>query len=105
MLRTQAEVPGLSKYQLDALTSSVELRRQQLEQDIAAYIQARQDELARYEQEVYLHFPGQRREDADVAAAVSAAPLHGMQRGPARWGRPARRKRRARPDRRGGRKG
>jgi hypothetical protein len=55
MLRSdslQAEVPGLSKFQRDALTSSVELRRQQLEHDIAVYIQARQEDLRRYEQEV-----------------------------------------------------
>jgi hypothetical protein len=55
MLRSeagQAEVPGLSQFQRDALTSSVELRRQQLEHDIDVYIQARQEELRSYEQEV-----------------------------------------------------
>jgi hypothetical protein len=55
MLRSeaaQAEVPGLSKCQLEALTNSVELRRQQLEKDIRDYIKARQEELRSYEQEV-----------------------------------------------------
>jgi hypothetical protein len=48
-----AEVPGFGKEQLDALACSVELRRQQLEQDIQDYIKRRQDELRQYEQEVH----------------------------------------------------
>jgi hypothetical protein len=47
-----AEVGDLSREQLDALTCSVELRRQQLERDISDYIKQRQDELRTYEQEV-----------------------------------------------------
>jgi hypothetical protein len=47
-----AEVPGFSREQLDALARSVELRRQQLENDIKDYIEHRQDELRTYEQEV-----------------------------------------------------
>lgn len=48
-----AEVPGFQKEQLHALACSVELRRQQLEQDIQDYIKRRQDELREYEQEVF----------------------------------------------------
>jgi hypothetical protein len=47
-----AEVPGFSAEQLGALARSVELRRQQLESDIADYIARRQDELRKCEQEV-----------------------------------------------------
>jgi len=47
-----AEVGDLSREQLDALARSVELRRQQLERDIAEYVRQRQDELRSYEQEV-----------------------------------------------------
>lgn len=47
-----AEVPGFTREQLDALARSVELRRQQLEQDIAAYISRRQEDLRRHEQQV-----------------------------------------------------
>jgi hypothetical protein len=47
-----AEVPGFTKEQLDALASSVELRRQQLEADIRDYITAKQDELRKHGQEV-----------------------------------------------------
>lgn len=47
-----AEVPGFSQEQLDRLAHSVELRRQQLEEDINAYIRRKQDELRQYEQEV-----------------------------------------------------
>jgi hypothetical protein len=61
-----AEVPGFSRHQIDALARSVELRRQQLEQDIADYIKHRQDELRAYEQEV--HPP------AAVQAAAAACP-------------------------------
>jgi hypothetical protein len=52
-----AEVPGFEKEQLDALACSVELRRQQLEQDIQDYILRRQDELRKYEQEVHTARP------------------------------------------------
>tara|TARA_R110002003_G_scaffold40_11_gene2738 strand:+ start:24430 stop:24669 length:240 start_codon:yes stop_codon:yes gene_type:complete len=58
-----AEVPGFSREQLDALARSVELRRQQLENDIHDYIKHRQDDLRSYEQEV-------RRPPADIAAFV-----------------------------------
>lgn len=47
-----AEVPGFSQEQLDRLARSVEARRQQLEEDINAYIQRKQDELRQYESEV-----------------------------------------------------
>jgi hypothetical protein len=47
-----AEVPGFGKEQLDALARSVELRRQQLEDDIKAYIKTKQGELRKHEQEV-----------------------------------------------------
>ncbi|KAF1847485.1 uncharacterized protein K460DRAFT_363552 [Cucurbitaria berberidis CBS 394.84] len=47
-----AEVPGFSREQLDALACSVELRRQQLENDIKDYIKRKQDELRNYEQEL-----------------------------------------------------
>jgi hypothetical protein len=47
-----AEVPGFTREQLDALARSVELRRQQLEQDIDDYIKHRQHDLRTYEQEV-----------------------------------------------------
>ncbi|KAF2126226.1 hypothetical protein P153DRAFT_378427 [Dothidotthia symphoricarpi CBS 119687] len=47
-----AEVPGFDKEQLDSLARSVELRRQQLEQDIRAYIQRKQDELRSYEHQL-----------------------------------------------------
>lgn len=82
-----AEVPGLSRESLDALARSVELRRQQLEDDIRDYISRRQHDLRAYEQEVgpYLFSPYSISTpdwDADLAAAVSAAPLHGMPRGP-----------------------
>lgn len=50
-----AEVPGFTKEQLDALARSVELRRQQLEDDIKDYIKAKQDELRRHGEEVGLH--------------------------------------------------
>jgi hypothetical protein len=52
-----AEVPGFTKEQLDALARSVELRRQQLEDDIRDYITAKQDELRRYGHEVGLQVP------------------------------------------------
>jgi hypothetical protein len=47
-----ASVPGFKKEQLDALARSVELRRQQLEDDIRDYIKRKQDELRKHEQEV-----------------------------------------------------
>lgn len=47
-----AEVPGCAQEQLDRLARSVEARRQQLEEDINAYIARKQDELRRYESEV-----------------------------------------------------
>lgn len=56
-----AEVPGFTREQLDALAHSVELRRQQLEDDIQRYIRARQQELRAYEQEVPLTYPRRRR--------------------------------------------
>ncbi|KAJ5042633.1 hypothetical protein J3E74DRAFT_279455 [Bipolaris maydis] len=43
-----AEVPGFTREQLDALARSVELRRQQLQQDINDYIKSKQDELRNY---------------------------------------------------------
>jgi hypothetical protein len=43
-----AEVPGFGKEQLDA----IELRRQQLEDDIRHYINTKQGELRKHEQEV-----------------------------------------------------
>lgn len=43
-----AEVPGFTKEQLDTLARSVELRRQQLQQDINDYIKSKQDELRDY---------------------------------------------------------
>jgi hypothetical protein len=43
-----AEVPGFGKEQLDA----IELRRQQLEDEIKHYIKTKQDELRKHEQEV-----------------------------------------------------
>jgi hypothetical protein len=49
-----AEVGDLSREQVDALTASVELRRQQLERDISEYIKQRQHELRSYEQQVSL---------------------------------------------------
>ena len=53
---TLAEVPGFTREQLDALARSVELRRQQLEQDIQRYIRAKQDELRQHEEEVLFAF-------------------------------------------------
>ena len=50
-----AEVPGFSREQLDRLARSVEARRQQLEEDINAYIARKQDELRQYESEVCTH--------------------------------------------------
>ena len=47
-----AEVPGFTKEQLDTLARSVELRRQQLQRDIDAYIASKQDELRNYGQQV-----------------------------------------------------
>ncbi|KAL5114575.1 hypothetical protein ACEQ8H_007544 [Pleosporales sp. CAS-2024a] len=47
-----ADVGGLSRDQLDRLAASIELRRQQLERDISAYIRQRQEDLRRYEQEL-----------------------------------------------------
>jgi hypothetical protein len=47
-----AEAPGFSQEQLARLARSVELRRQQLEEDINAYIQRKQAELRQYAQEV-----------------------------------------------------
>lgn len=47
-----AEVPGCAQEQLDRLARSVEARRQQLEEDINAYIARKQDELRQYESEV-----------------------------------------------------
>ncbi|KAI1669373.1 Tymo-45kd-70kd multi-domain protein [Pyrenophora tritici-repentis] len=49
---TLAEVPGFTREQLDGLARSVELRRQQLEQDIQHYIRAKQQELRQHEQEL-----------------------------------------------------
>lgn len=46
------EVPGCAQEQLDRLARSIEARRQQLEEDINAYIARKQDELRRYESEV-----------------------------------------------------
>lgn len=51
---TLAEVPGFTKEQLDALARSVELRRHQLETDIASYIRCKQDELRNYGHQVRL---------------------------------------------------
>ena len=51
-----AEVPGFTREQLDALARSVELRRQQLQRDIDAYIVAKQDELRAYGQQVTTPF-------------------------------------------------
>ncbi|KAF2819330.1 hypothetical protein CC86DRAFT_375179 [Ophiobolus disseminans] len=50
-----AEVPGFTREQLDALARSVELRRQQLEHGIEAYIRDRQAELRSYGQELLAH--------------------------------------------------
>lgn len=47
-----AEVPDFSQDQLDRLARSVEARRQQLEEDINAYVARKQDELRQYEHEV-----------------------------------------------------
>lgn len=47
-----AEVPGFSQEQLDQLARNVEARRQQLEEDIHAYIAQKQSELRQYESEV-----------------------------------------------------
>jgi hypothetical protein len=47
-----AEVPGFAPAQLDSLACSVEARRQQLEEDINAYIARKQAELQQYESEV-----------------------------------------------------
>lgn len=47
-----AEAPGCAQEQLDRLARSIEARRQQLEEDINAYIARKQDELRRYESEV-----------------------------------------------------
>lgn len=47
-----AEVPGCAQEELDRLARSVEARRQQLEEDINAYIARKQEELRRYESEV-----------------------------------------------------
>lgn len=49
-----AEVPGFSQAQLDSLARSVEARRRQLEEDIAAYIARKQEELHHYEAKVRL---------------------------------------------------
>lgn len=49
---SQAEVSGFSQAQLEALTHSVEQRRQQLEKDIQDYIARKQDELRHYEQQL-----------------------------------------------------
>jgi len=46
-----AEVPGFSPAQLDALTRSIEQKKQQLEDEINAYIRRKQDDLRRYERE------------------------------------------------------
>ncbi|KAG9201371.1 hypothetical protein G6514_005743 [Epicoccum nigrum] len=47
-----AEVPGCAQEELDRLARSVEARRQQLEEDINAYIARKQEELQRYESEL-----------------------------------------------------
>ncbi|KAF1830576.1 hypothetical protein BDW02DRAFT_572869 [Decorospora gaudefroyi] len=51
-----AEVPGFNREQLDALARSVELRRQQLEDDIQAYIRSKQAELRSHEQELVARY-------------------------------------------------
>ena len=83
-----AEVPGFSRAQLDALARSVELRRQQLESDIAAYITRKQAELRGHEDEVPLPprvavctLPLSRRADSGLARRT-LPPLHGMRPSP-----------------------
>ncbi|KAF2624811.1 hypothetical protein BU25DRAFT_413351 [Macroventuria anomochaeta] len=69
-----AEVPGFSQEQLDRLARSVEARRQQLEEDINAYIQRKQDELRQYETElVEQHRSMERDEDPGAASRRSSA--------------------------------
>lgn len=69
---SQAEVSGFSQAQLDALTHSVEQRRQQLEKDIQDYIARKQDELRQYEEQV-------RRPFLDLGASLRF-PFHRLQR-------------------------
>lgn len=87
---SQAEVLGFSHAQLEALTHSVEQRRQQLEKDIQDYIARKQDELRQYEQQVRQPFFGPRRQSlisvspfaknrqTDLGLAYRAEPVHGM---------------------------
>lgn len=51
-----AEVPGFSPEQLDALTRSVELKKQKLEDDIKQYIVRKQEELRNYERELLAEY-------------------------------------------------
>ncbi|KAG9189328.1 hypothetical protein G6011_06196 [Alternaria panax] len=79
-----AEVPGFTKEQLDALARSVELRRQQLEDDIRDYIKAKQDELRRHGQELVDryrsmacdHHSASAEQNTTSNAESTASPLH-----------------------------
>ncbi|KAF2995552.1 hypothetical protein E8E13_003449 [Curvularia kusanoi] len=69
-----AEVPGCAQEQLDRLARSVEARRQQLEEDINAYIARKQDELRQYESELVeqlcsLAMEKERADDDDLEGA------------------------------------
>ena len=69
--------PGPRPPGFDQLARSVELKRQQLERDIAEYIEQRRHELRAYEDEVG-GFHMCMTEIILTPTAVSAAPLHGM---------------------------
>ena len=75
-----AEVPGFRKEQLDALARSVELRRQQLEDDINDYIKAKQHQLRAYGDEVRLRrsLPSTLCAKTDSGLACRPVPLNGM---------------------------
>ena len=79
-----AEVPGFSREQLDRLARSVEARRQQLEEDINAYIARKQDELRQYESEVCTHRTAPHR-----TARIPAPTLAGVEPSLSRLTRPS----------------
>ncbi|RMZ67884.1 Endo-polygalacturonase D [Pyrenophora seminiperda CCB06] len=66
-----AEVPGFTRQQLDGLARSVELRRQQLEQDIQHYIRVKQDELRQHEQELVNQYRSMECDQQSVSAQGS----------------------------------
>ncbi|KAH6625601.1 hypothetical protein C7974DRAFT_203528 [Boeremia exigua] len=69
-----AEVPGFSQEQLDRLARSVEARRQQLEEDINAYIARKQADLRQHESELIEQLCSmERAADPDAASRRSSA--------------------------------